>query len=344
MRILLIGNFAPPYEEESLHNLTLLAKFKQEGNSCRVINISGNPSVEEDFIDVKNYLDFVIKLIRYSFRSNVIHFSTKGYTRPGLMKLMTTVVFCKMMFKKTVITMHSELFSIFGQLRSKMGGQQLLNLSFSKADKVLCGDKHTYGVAALHYKVKDKFEIIPSFIHVPEDLKENELLILKKLQNMKKVVFFNNVRYPSLLFDVLNVLLSGYFSQDVGIIISFSEKFSTKLQHAIAEAEKRLSGNLIFIDPTNIRLLSTAYAKADLILRNLSCDGKPLFDDIALCVRRPARAGNYAYFPLSLTLVKEGDVLDLCAHIFNNVLMERTEALPPSGEDFYARIKEIYSK
>ena len=155
MRILLIGNFSLPYEEENLHNLTLLNHLNQEGHECRVINIAESLSEYNEssqgnkkIIKCKSYVDFIIKFIRCGYRSNVIHFLTKGYTRPGLMKLLTAVFIGKLLLKKVIITYHSEMFSIFGQLRSKIFGQQLLRLSFSMADKIICGDIHTYEVAA----------------------------------------------------------------------------------------------------------------------------------------------------------------------------------------------------
>ncbi|RJQ21233.1 MAG: glycosyltransferase family 1 protein [Nitrospiraceae bacterium] len=342
MKILLIGNFAPPYEEESLHNLTLLHNFQREGNRCVAINLSENPSIEKGIMDIKGYFDFVIKLMRFGLKSDVVHFLTKAYTRPGLMKLVTAIVFGRLTFKKAIITLHSELFSVFGQLRSKMGGQQLLNLSFSSSNRVICGDRHTYEVAATHYKSKEKFAIVPAVIQIPDDLKENETNVLKKLQGKKKVIFFSNLRYPSLLFEMLNILLSKYLTPETEIVVSFSEKFSSKFRHAVEDVGKHLMDNLLFIDPADTRMLSISYARADLVLRNLSCDGKPLFDDIALCARRSSRSGKYVCFPLSLSLVKEGDVEDLCAYLFNNILMERTAGLPPATEDFYEKIKEIY--
>lgn len=343
MRILLIGNFAPPYEDENLHNISLLRRLKEEGNDCRVINISENPSREKGFIDAKGFVDFVFKLIRHGWRRDVIHFLTKGYTRPGLMKLMTTAIIGRLFLAKIIFTFHSELFSIFGQLRSKMGGQQLLHLSFSLADKVICCDKHTYEVASIYHKSGDLFEVIPSFIYLPEELSEGERLSLKKLENREKIIVFSNVRYPSLLFEILNHMLSSHLDQKIGIAISFSEKFSSKLQHAIEDSARDLSDSMIFIDHTDERLLSMVYARADLILRTLSCDGKRLFDDIALCAKRSVHSDNYVHFPLALYLVKEGDVSELCAYLFNNILMEKTEALPAQAMDFYTRIKEIYT-
>jgi hypothetical protein len=344
MKILLIGNFAPPYEEESLHNLSLFNRLTDEGHQCTVINISANPSVEEGFIDNISYAAFVLKVIRHGFGKDVIHFLTKGYTRPGLMKMVTAIFLTRLMFARPFITLHPELFSVFGQLRSKMGGQQLLNLSFALAKKVICGDRHTYEVASLHYKSKEKFALIPSFVLLPADIAESERMKLKRIQGKKKVIVFSNLRYPSLLFNLLDLLLSRYLPPDTGTAVSFSEKFSSKLEHVVKDTGKDHLDNLLFIDSADHRLLSLSYSSANMILRQLSCDGKALFDNIALCVRKPRVSGEEVVFPFSLSLVKEGEVSDTCSYLFNDLLMRDEVSEPDSGvEDLYQKMIGIYS-
>jgi hypothetical protein len=39
MKILFVGNFIPPLEEESLHNLTLVTPLKEESNKCLLMQI-----------------------------------------------------------------------------------------------------------------------------------------------------------------------------------------------------------------------------------------------------------------------------------------------------------------
>jgi hypothetical protein len=139
-------------------------------------------------------------------------------------------------------------------------------------------------------------------------------------------------------------MLAKYFNPDMGMAVSFAEKLPAKLQHVIEEAG-RLSENIVFIEPDNARLLSLAYAKADLILRPMTCDGKPFFEDFALIARKPRHSQNYLYFPTSLLLIKEGHVSDLCTYIFNKLLMEKTKVESKSiSENFNLKIKEIYSK
>ncbi len=344
MRILLIGNFAPPFEEENLHNLTLLDLLRQDGNDCCVINISEKPAKEQGFINIKSYPDFIIKLVRCAWKRDVMHFLTKGYTRPGLMKLITAVVISRMFWARPVITLHPEMFAVFGRLRSKMGGQQLLHLSFSLAKKVICGDLHTYEIAAMHYQAKDKFVMILPAIKIPGEIKEDELLFLEPLKNKKRVIFVSDIKYPSLLFDMLNILLSKYLDQDTGIAISFSEGFSARLEIAIKEAGRKHLANMVLIDYTEKRLLSIACSNADFVLRIPNCDGKTLFEEMAFIVRRAVRSENYLYFPASFLLLKEGETTEVCADIFNAILMKTAEMPAVSlPEDFEKQLKDIYT-
>lgn len=344
MKVLLIGNFAPPYEEESLHGLSIFNDLTAEGHECSVINISDDPSIEKGFVDNRNYLGFVFKVLRYGFGKDAIHFLTKGYTRPGLMKMFTAIFLGRLMFCRTFITLHPELFSVFGQLRSKMGGQMLIHLSFSLSNRVICGDKHTYEVASIHYKSREKFEMIPSVIKIPSDMSSNETARIEKMKAKKKVILFTNLRFPSLHFDILDIFLRKYLDADSGIVISFSEKFSSKLEHVIKDTGKRMSDNILFINHSDRRMLSLAYASADMVIRPLSCDGKTLFDDIAVCVRRPETYAGQVFFPVSLSSVKEGDMPDTCAYLFNTFLIRDEEPfLKPQSEDLIKKIIGLYS-
>jgi hypothetical protein len=355
MRILLIGNFSPPYEEENLHNLTLLNHLKQEGNECRVINIAESSlsraatQDNKEIINIRNYFDFIIKLIRYGFRCDVIHFLTKGYTRPGLLKLVTAVFIGRVLLSKPIITLHPELFSILGRLRSKMGGQQLLRLSFSLAHRIICGDKPTMDIAFMHCTARDKFVIIPPFLKIPvvdstlrDDITADEHLFLKKLENKKKIIVFLNVRYPSLLFDILNAMLADYPDSETAVAVSLSDENSQKLQNVIKDAGKNFADNIVFIEPGDMRRIMIAYSRADLMLRTLSCDGRALFEDIALSIKKPAYSGKYLYFPLSLSIIKEGEAADLCAGIFKFLMEETVQFTDTETKDFYRKTRDTY--
>ncbi|TNF52338.1 glycosyltransferase family 1 protein [bacterium] len=342
MRILFIGNFAPPYEEENLHNLSLLRRLKKEGNDCCVINISEHPSRESNIIDIKNYPDYVWKLFRFARKRDIIHFFTKGYTRLGLLKLALAVLVGWLYRSKPVVTFHSELLSIIGLTRSPFGGQQTVHFSFSRAHRLIFTDRDTYDVAS-PYKRADNFSLIPSFFSLPENLDETESLLFKGLEGKKKIIFFSNVSFPSFVFKILDSLVSQEYNPDIGIIVSLTEKPSVKLQHGIEEIGGEWVENIVFIEPDNDRMVSEAYSRADVVLRGLSCDGKVFFPKFAVSLKQPVRTENYVLFPTGLLLLKEGEITEVCSEIIQKVLSEKTGT--PSGfeeEDFLSRIKEIY--
>ncbi|MEF9475629.1 MAG: hypothetical protein L0958_02810 [Candidatus Mariimomonas ferrooxydans] len=103
MRILLIGNFSPPYEDEGLHNLSLLKKLGEEGNDCRVINISKKLIKADGITNAENYFDFLFKLVKYGWKKDVIHYLTKSYTRLSLLKFMTSVLIGRIFLAKPLL-------------------------------------------------------------------------------------------------------------------------------------------------------------------------------------------------------------------------------------------------
>ena len=345
MRILLIGNFAPPYEEENLHNLSLMNRLENDGYQCTALNISPNPANNEKIIDTKGMPDFVRKLLQHCRQQDVVHFLTKGYLRVGLLKLMASIFAGKLFRLKTVITFHSELFSILGQMRSPFGGTQTLNTSFFLVDKIIYNDRDTYEVASM-YRRKSNFELIPSFIHVPQELEGNGSSVLKKLQKKEKVIMFTNVKYPSYVFNILMSLINDNpFPPEIGIAISFSEKPASKFHRIIEDTGTKLSSSFIFIEPDDLSSTLSAFSKAEIIVRPLSCDGETFFERFSASAAKTFRSNNNIYFPGSLVMIKEGRTADMFVDIINTMLSTKSADIPePSTIDPYIKIKQIYEE
>lgn len=350
MRILLIGNFAPPYEEESLHNLSLMRRLEDEGHECKVIHIdetSGHHPVvsphDSHITFIKNYIDFIIKFLRHALSCRTIHFLTKGYTRPGLMKLVTAVFLGRLMLKRIIITLHPEMFSVFGQLRSKMGGQQLLRLSFALSHKIICGDAHTHEVASSHYSSPGKYIIIPPFFQGPETAEADRPAFVLP-QNIGKIIVISGITYPSLLFDVISRLLMDHLDENMGVVLAIAEQKSRQLEHVFQDIKNSCpTDRLVFVPADDDRILAAAYARAELVIRSLSCDGRPLFNNIALIIKNPCHSENDIYFSPSLILIKEGEASDLIARTVDALLKEKSRRQVHISGNFFEQIREIYS-
>jgi hypothetical protein len=343
MRILLIGNFGPNYEEESLHNLSFMKKLETDGHTCTVINTSEHPATENNFIETKSFFNFLTTLIKACRNQDIVHFFTKGYLRLGLLNLMIAIFVGTLFRARTFITIHSELFSIQGQMRSSLGGRQTLFAAFRMATKIICADKDTYDVATM-YMQKSNFELIPSFIHFSDEITKVGEVMQKKLETMEKVILFSNVLFPSFTFDILNKFLTDYpIPSNTAIVVAVTERPTSKIKHLLEEEGNKIGANLILIDADDFNSVMAAHSRADIIIRPLSCEGSTYFEPFAISIKKALRSGNYLYFPNGLLFIKEGDTSEMCTCIINTMLCVETGQLPEiKNKDSYARLLNLY--
>jgi hypothetical protein len=288
---------------------------------------------------------FVRRIFQHCRNKDVVQFLTKGYLRVGLLKLMASIFAGKLFRLKTVITLHSELFSILGQMRSPFGGTQTLNTSFFLVDKIIYNDKDTYDVASM-YRKKSNFELLPSFVHIPQEKEQNASKTEKKLQEKEKVVIFTNVKYPSYVFNILISLINNNpFPPETGIVISFSEKPASKFQRIIEEAGSKMSDSLIFIEPDDLDSTLLAFSKAQIVVRPLSCDGETFFERFSVSAAKTIQLNGNIYFPGGLVFVKEGRTADMCVNVINTMLSSKPADIQElKSGDPYTRIKQIYEE
>lgn len=343
MKILLIGNFAPPFEEENLQNITLFNRLTEDGHACTVINISKHPARDQRFLNPKGNIGYLLTLVRCGLKKDVIHFSTKGYLRVGLLKMMLSIFVAKVVRAKSIVTFYSEFFSILGQMRSPFGGTQTLFTSFYLADGIIFSDKDTFDVATM-YRKRSNFELVPSFIHLPDGFPERDASLSGRLKNWKKVIVFTNMTQSAFLFEILKELLAASpLPEDTGIVISSSGESVPDLKMLIETASGKIPDNLIFIEQDDAMSALSAFSRADIVLHPLTCDGEMFFEKFTVSARKVRHEENTVFFPSGLVFIKEGTAAALCADIVKTMLS--SDAGPLTGSytrDPYETIKQIY--
>ena len=343
MKVLLIGNFAPPFDEESLHNICLLRRLQGEGHACTTINISENRAADASFVNAASTGRYCVHLLRHSINKDVIHFMTRGYLRVGLLKLMLAVFAGTVMRAKRILTIHSEFFSVLGQMRSPFGGTQTLYTSFYLADRIFVFDRDTWN-AANKYMKKDNFQLISPFISLPEDIDTFQTSHTERMKEMNCLIFFANVKHPSFLFDTLTSMVTGTdLPPGTGFIIALRDKPSLQLQHGLQDSSGEHRDRIFFIEHDDLQSSLKTLSYTPLILRPMSCDGTAFFEDFALCARQSTRSGGWVSFPWGMVLVKEGTAADIAARIVTTLLS--SEKHPHAAESLaesYNKITEAY--
>jgi hypothetical protein len=196
------------------------------------------------------------------------------------------------------------------------------------------------------YMKKTNFELIPSFLYTPREITESDSSTLRKLGSKESAIVFANVTYPSFLFDILKELLSNYpLRSDTAIVISLSDKPTSKLQHVLEEIGSKMQDQIVFIEPDDVRSALMAYSKAEIVLRPMSCDGISFFKNFAISVKKMKHVGDYIYFPSGLLFIKEGSAAEMCVCIMNTMLcVEAGAPAELSMENAYERIQQLYNE
>lgn len=343
MKVLLIGTFAPPFDEESLHNICLLRKLREDGHACTAINISENRASEAACINARSTAAYCFHLLLHSINKDVIHFMTRGYLRVGLLKLMLAVLAGTVTRARRILTIHSEFFSVLGQMRSPFGGTQTLFTSFFLADRIFFFDRDTWNAAKMYMK-KSNFQLLTPFISLPGDMDAFETSRTEQVKELHPLVFFANVKYPSFLFKTLNLLMCrNDLPSGTGFVVALRDKPSLQLEHGLQDSCPGLRGRLVFIEHDDLQSSLKILSRSPLILRPMSCDGTAFFEDFALVIRRTTRSGDVVSFPWGMVLIKEGSAAETASRIIHTLLA--AEGVLPaveSAEESYKIITEAY--
>ena len=79
LKLLLVGPFPPPHGGVSVHVSTLQQFLLDSGTACRVLNISRGAARSDRYLAVRGASDFMLLLLRYSFRGWSFHVHINGH-------------------------------------------------------------------------------------------------------------------------------------------------------------------------------------------------------------------------------------------------------------------------
>src|SRR5207302_11478520 len=108
VRILLVGDYPPPYGGIAVHLQHLTRTLPQEGIACRVLNIGPNRRVPNpEYEAVRGPAEFLRRLIQYGRAGYLLHLFTNGENRKSWMLALLVGLTGRIMRTPTVVTITS---------------------------------------------------------------------------------------------------------------------------------------------------------------------------------------------------------------------------------------------
>lgn len=107
-----------------------------------------------------SFFSLLNKIGRLLKKTDLLFYSTQGFTRPSLLLLLGSTILGRLRGKKVYVLFHRDAFSFFTQLRSRNAGLPLLFTAFTLAEGIFTMDEDSYRAALQYKNAPTKFHIV----------------------------------------------------------------------------------------------------------------------------------------------------------------------------------------
>lgn len=297
MKIVLVGEFSPPYDALTIYNLTVVEKHLAAGDEAEIVDM-GRLHQEGK----SHFVAYLKRLLQAAYAAEQINYLTRGYDRTSIFYLFFALLIGQLYRCTVDITIHPELFTFFGPLRSHHVGKPLLRLCFYLANTVYCGNKKVAETVVDLGGVKTKCVVQPPRIPWPE---EPFLLpdLASFLQARQSLVVLFVAAESSFLRSEAVPLVQRWYGRSLHnpgfVIIPDAGVDVAKIDGLLPEDMFVWRGG----DLTEITFL---LSRASVVVRPLQSMGELFVPDYAFMLERTQRVGDYFDTGLGLTIIRKG--------------------------------------
>lgn len=164
VRILQIGPYPPPGTGWSIRIKMLQKYLERAGHDCLVMNTNKNRRARAgDFVPIRNGLDYVLKVLRFSARGYLIHIHINGKSTKSPILAIIAELIGRLSGRPAVLTFHAGVVQDYFPKQQRFWLDNMFRLIFLMAGRIVCNNDAVkqkiveYGIAP------DKLFPIPAF-------------------------------------------------------------------------------------------------------------------------------------------------------------------------------------
>ena len=342
MKVLLIGDYPPPYGGISVHVQQLALFLRQHGAECAVLDIEPGSAPKTGAIRVTGALGFLLALVRFSRSGFVSHIHTNGHNFKSWLAIAVTAWVGFFFGRRNIATLHSGLMPDYAagggfgrkwMIRAALwplGGVIAVN---QKIERALLDLK----VAPPRIFVLPAFALGPRAAALPgwfDDYRERFSPLIASAVYLEK-------EYGTDLLVEACVTLRGRYP-DLGCLIMGSGGEETAVRSRIQRAGG--ADFLFLLGNVPHDLCLSIMERSDLFVRPTLFDGDAISVREALALGVPTVASDVGYRPPGTRLFKPGDLADLIDQIDRALQEKRTPASEEDGPENLTLIRSVYER
>ena len=342
MKIVLIGDYPPPYGGISVHVQQLARLLAQNGADCRVIDIERGAAPKEGAIRVNGYFEFLRRLLSFSSKGFVSHIHTNGHNFKSWLAIWVTMWAGFLFGRRNIVTVHSGLMPAYSD-RGGLLTKLLIRTALIPAGKVIAVNEEIEK-ALLKLKVRPgKMIVLPAFALGARagSLPERVLAWRERFQPLiTSAVYLEKEYGTELLVEACRRLARKYPS--LGCLIMGSGSREEAIRQEIERGD--LQDRIFLLGNVPHEVCLSIMEKSDLFVRPTFFDGDAISVREGLALGVPTVASNVGHRPEGVFLFEAGDAGDLARQIENGLRERRASRGADGREQNQVLIQGIYEK
>ncbi len=342
MKIVLIGDYPPPYGGISVHVQQLSRLLAQNGAECRVIDIEPGTTPKEGAIRVKGYFDFLRRVFWFSYKGFVSHIHTNGHNFKSWLAIWVTTWVGFLFGRRNIVTIHSGLMPAYSD-GSGLAAKMLIRAALWPAGKAIAVNEEIEK-ALLKLNVNpDRMIVLPAFAlgNRSHSLPERVLAWRERFQPLiTSAVYLEKEYGTELLIEACQRLAQKY--PNLGCLVMGSGSREAEIR---AEIKRwNMEDRIFLLGNVAHEVCLSIMEKSDLFVRPTFFDGDAISVREGLALGVPTVASNVGYRPGGVFLFEAGSVADLARQMEFGLREKRSSRGGEGREQNLVLIQGIYEK
>lgn len=344
VKVLLIGDYPPPYGGISVHVKQLADFLVEKGVERRVLDIEPGTAPKEGAVRVTGYFSFLRRLVSFSFQGFIPHIHTNGHNFKSWLAIGAAAWVGLLFGRRGVATVHSGLMPDYVNQAGLPVRITIRAALLPLARVIAVNEKIERALVDLEVDPK-QILVLPAFSlgRRSDSLPEPARIWRERFQPLVVSAVYLEKEYGTeFLIEACLHLKKKYPRLGCFIMGSGSEEAALRRRVREADGEEwiLLSGNV----PHEACL--AIMAKGDLFVRPALFDGDAISVREALALGVPTVASNVGFRPEGTLLFEPGNVADLVRQMERGLRagQESARAVPAEREKNLAFIHQAYEE
>ncbi|MEW6735360.1 MAG: glycosyltransferase [Acidobacteriota bacterium] len=342
LKILLVGNYPPPFGGISVHLQLLHCLLRREGIDCLVLNIDPQAFPSRNYIKISNYANFLIRLITAS-HGRVVHLHTNGHNSKSWWLAAVTGWLSNLFGRGAIVTIHSGLAPDY--IKNACYWRQLLiKLALIPQSFIICVNSNISAELNTSSYCREKTRLMPAFLFDRRErigLDDELAGLLTQFDPLLSIVAFFRPEYGvELLIEALAILKKDF--PRIGCVIMGSGNGKAKLRQLAIDCG--VANNLLWLGDLDHSKCLGVMKSSRLFVRPTLADGDSISVREALQLGVSVVASDVGYRPPSVILFRSGDAVDLATKCGNALLVDQTaHQINSSTSDLLSLMIDTYN-